>query len=84
MSNSTGTKRIIENYVANGGASMDEDHYQLYKAAMLTNWLDKLYAPLIEGEAHWYVCLDCIDGEAMNTQQAINHLRLHHPDWFAV
>lgn len=38
-----GTKAIIEAYLQNGGASMDEAHYQTFKEAMMGQWLHRYY-----------------------------------------
>lgn len=37
----TNTKQIISAYIKTGGAMMNEHNYQLYKFAMLFDWLEE-------------------------------------------
>ena len=88
---STGTKRIIENYIANGGAAMDESAYHVFKAAILTKWLDgggmferfTLTPPGIKEDPS--VLSHCIEPHCeglFTVDQAIQHLKVHRPEWF--
>jgi hypothetical protein len=83
----TGTKRIIQAYLDNGGARMDEEAYQTYKLAILSKWLDgcKMFEmqPRDWTSEPRYLCLDlaCI-GHEFSVGDAITHLKVHRPEWF--
>lgn len=95
MSGATGTKRIIQSYIDHGGATMDEDKYQLYRIAVLSKWLDEcpifktyemnqinMFGHPIEKALARYGCLLCIGPTEFTVDEAISHLKVHKPEYF--
>ena len=79
------TKRIIESYLANGGAAMDEAAYQVYRAAILARWLETLTMVRVEEDQPIFYCAlpTCPDFRVrMSIDDSIRHLKVHKPEWF--
>ncbi len=71
-------RAIVKSYLDRGGEKMDEKHYQSYRMAVLTGWLER--SPYYEYNRE-YVCLQCREGFVF-IDDAIVHLETHYPDFF--
>lgn len=57
---------------------MDEEHYQSYRLAVLTQWIERSVYFEYNGE---YVCQQCSEG-FVDIDDAIEHLHVHYPSFF--
>lgn len=57
---------------------MDEDHYQAYRLAVLTQWIERSVYFEYSGE---YICQQCEEA-FKEIDDCISHLQVHYPDFF--
>jgi hypothetical protein len=82
MSTAGTVRRIVKAYIDQGGAKMDEAHYQDYKNALLLGYLETHAYFDVNGENGLRCTAEgCGFGTAI-IGEAIAYLRIHRPDGF--